>query len=95
MGSQLIVIFPTPYLVASDHTSLFQTWMGITVGSCDGFVLHGFCILARRLYESWSSDDNMKRRLKESEVKEVTGVTGPEGMPLVKYPPNSLLFSLQ
>ncbi len=78
--------------MASDHTSLFRTWMGITVGSCDGFVLHVFCILARRWYENCSSDDNMKRRLKETEVKGVTGVRGPEGMPLVKYPPNSLLF---
>ena len=97
MSSQLIVIFPTPYLVASDHTSPFRTWMGITVGSCDGFVLHVFCILARRWYESCSSDDNMKRRLKETEVmvKGVTGVTGPEGMPLLKYGLNSLLLRLQ
>lgn len=92
MSSQLIVIFPTPYLVASDHTSLFRTWMGITMGSYDGFVLHVFYILARRLCESCSSYGNMKRKLKEEEVKRVTGVTGPGGMPLLKYPLNSLLF---
>lgn len=60
--------------------------------SCGGFVLHVFCILARRQCESCSSYDNMNRKLKEAEVmvNGVTGVTGPEQMPLLKYILNSL-----
>jgi hypothetical protein len=70
--------------------------MDIEADYYGGFVPHVFYILAHHQNESCSSYDNMNRLVMEAKVKvmEVTGVTGPEGMPLLKYSLNFLLFHL-